>query len=205
VVTRRKKAPDLATLARAAGFWVGEDGEAGFAMYQADAGNTAPLAERYAKDRITPEEKPFVEAALRRDSNPAHRPKKSGEKEAWQNSIAFMVVREVLKTGCPQGKVAIPRVRERLWAIRDESGKPIKDPVTRLIKCADGAPNEDQMEDWVQSFKREPHKMAFAQAYVDHEREIIAEVKKLAVTDPDGSWDRPGLSMRMGSVRVPKK
>ena len=153
---RRKRAPDFVKLARAAGFWCGEDGEAGFSLFQAHDKNFGPLGERLDGDRLSDEEKAFIKESLPGRKKQPHRPS-SIKVEERQNHIALMVVLAELR-GSLQ-KSAIPDTLKLLGS---------------------GAPKQSTVEEWVAAFKKDRAKMAFATALIENEKATIAEVKKLA-------------------------
>jgi len=174
---RRKKSPDFVKLARAAGFWCGEDGEAGFSLFQAHDGNFGPLGERLDGGRLSEEEKTFIKDSLPGRKKQPHRPS-SIKVEERQNHIALMVVLAELR-GSLQ-KSAIHDVRNLFGP---------------------GSPKESTVEEWVAAFKKDGAKMAFARAIIAYEKATIAAVKRLAESDPDGTWDQPRISIRLASIR----
>jgi hypothetical protein len=196
----------LVELARAAGFYCSEDADAVHSLLQAQDGNNAPLHQRLREKprRLSNEEYKFLNKFLADGGmkNPANRPPKAGA-EAWRNTVALMVVIEKLKTRSPH-KVAVPRVRERLWGRKDKTGG---------VTFLDGAPSARTIEEWVAEFRGgNGRKMDFARALIEHEKEIIAEAKELAKADrklapdvapddPRRRWNRPVSTITLASIR----
>lgn len=168
---------DWAKLAQAAGFWCGDDPEAGHTLLAAYDGDPERLRERLRRNPrgLSDEEYEFLHADSGREiKKPTHRPAKLAA-AGWRNAVALCTVMHGLRTG-DLDKVVLGRAKDRFHEKADTIGY------------------------WVQAFRNDDAKMAFARALIEHEKELIAGVTKLAKTDPDGSWDRPVISIIPAAV-----